>query len=267
MDIQDEDAPPKLTEFPPDRYERALAFEEAICRCVGGTNMLTDDVYGTLRRELVSDAALGLALPLFLRDCRTVSQLLDRFRIWPTWQERRRQVQQSFAGLLNQLERTQAPAEKLISAALFSFSAGGVRSVWEKALSRSDRDPEGAVTAARTLLEEVCKHILDGGSKAGAAAYTDRDDLPKLYRLASERLNLAPSQHSEEAFKRILGGCTSVVEGLGSLRNKVGDAHGKGKRAVQVRPRHAHLAVNLAGAMALYLVETAETRKLSGPAA
>ena len=80
----------------------------------------------------------------------------------------------------------------------------------------------------------------------------------------SEKLNLAPSQHSEEAFKRILGGCTSVVEGLGSLRNKVGDAHARGKRQVRVLPRHAHLAVNLAGAMALYLIETWEAPLLLG---
>ena len=43
------------------------------------------------------------------------------------------------------------------------------------------------------------------------------------------KLNFAPSQHTEETFKRILGGVTGVVEGLGSLRNKIGDAHGRGK--------------------------------------
>jgi hypothetical protein len=132
--------------------------------------------------------------------------------------------------------------------------------VWDKALKRAPSDPEGAITAARTLLEDVCKHLLDEGTEAGSL-YGPKDDLPKLYRLASEKLNLAPSQHSEEAFKRILGGCANVVEGLGSLRNKVGDAHGKGKRQVRVLPRHAHLAVNLAGAMALYLIETWEAQK------
>jgi hypothetical protein len=58
-----------------------------------------------------------------------------------------------------------------------------------------------------------------------------------------------------------LGGCTSVVEGLGALRNKVGDAHGQGKRPVRVSPRHAHLAVNLAGTMATFLIETRATRR------
>ncbi|MDR6378913.1 abortive infection family protein [Paraburkholderia caledonica] len=59
-------------------------------------------------------------------------------------------------------------------------------------------------------------------------------------------------------FTQILGGCQSVVEGLGALRNKLSDAHGKGKRAVKPAARHAELAVNLSGALALYLLATLE---------
>jgi hypothetical protein len=50
--------------------------------------------------------------------------------------------------------------------------------------------------------------------------------------------------------KRILGGATSVVEGLGSLRRKIGDAHGQGGKPARPTARRAQLAVNLAGAMA-----------------
>ena len=128
----------------------------------------------------------------------------------------------------------------------------GVHVVWNKALERRHTDPEGAITSARTLLETVCKRVLDeiGGT------YSEKDDLPSLYRAVAMALNIAPSQHTEEAFRRILGGATSVVEGLGSLRNKIGDAHGKGKAAVRPAARHAQLAVNLAGAMATFIVET-----------
>jgi hypothetical protein len=77
-----------------------------------------------------------------------------------------------------------------------------ISAAWRKALERRHDDPEGAITAARTLLESVCKHILD---ELGVA-YGDNADLPKLYGLTSTELNLAPSQHTEEAFKKILGG-------------------------------------------------------------
>jgi hypothetical protein len=93
-------------------------------------------------------------------------------------------------------------------------------------------------------LEEV------GGS------YGDRDDLPKLYNEAAKHLNLAPSQHSEEVLRAILGNCQSVVNNLGTLRNKIGDAHGQGRRPIRPGVRHAALAVNLAGAVATFLVET-----------
>jgi hypothetical protein len=149
-------------------------------------------------------------------------------------------------------QRNTAPVDIVASDALRSFDAESVHVIWNKALERRHSDPEGAITTARTLLETVCKHVLDETGKT----YTEKDDLPALYRTVAMTLNVAPSQHTEEAFKRILGGATSVVEGLGSLRNKIGDAHGKGKSAVRPTARHAQLAVNLAGAMATFLVET-----------
>jgi Abortive infection C-terminus len=69
------------------------------------------------------------------------------------------------------------------------------------------------------------------------------------------QLQIAPSQHTEEIFGRILGGGKTVVEGSGSLRNKIGDAHGEGGNPVRPSPRHAQLAVNLAGTMATFMVE------------
>jgi hypothetical protein len=149
------------------------------------------------------------------------------------------------------------PADELISEVLRSFDESGVHAAWQKALDRRITDPDGAITAAKTLLETVCKHIIDnaGGS------YGDNDDLPKLYATAAEHLNLAPSQHTEVVFKSILGNCQSVVGNLAGLRNKLGDAHGQGRRPVKPLPRHAELAVNLAGSMAMFLVSTWTERK------
>jgi hypothetical protein len=105
------------------------------------------------------------------------------------------------------------------------------------------------MTAARTLVETVCKHLLDSMS----VVYADGDDLPRLYRLVASSMNLSPSQHTVEVFKQILGGCTAVVEGLGSLRNRLGDAHGKGRKAPRPEPRHAELVVNLALSMCAFV--------------
>ena len=140
-----------------------------------------------------------------------------------------------------------------MSDTLETFDAEGVHAIWTKALSRRVADPEGAITVARTLVETVCKRILDDCG----AAYSDKDDLPKLYATAAKALNLAPDQHSEEPIKAILGNAMGLVNGLGTLRNRLSDAHGRGgPRPVKPSPRHASLAVNTAGAIATFMVET-----------
>jgi hypothetical protein len=149
------------------------------------------------------------------------------------------------------------PADALISDALSSYDESGVYQAWQKALDRRSSDPEGAITAAKTLLETVCKHIID---EIGST-YGENDDLPKLYNAAAGSLNLAPSQHTEKAFKSILGNCQAVVGNLASLRNKLGDSHGQGKRHVKPQARHAELAVNLAGSMAMFLISTWNARQ------
>ncbi len=148
------------------------------------------------------------------------------------------------------------PADELISQTLSSFDESGVHHAWSKALERRISDPEGAITAAKTLLETICKHILD---EAGQD-YGDNDDLPKLYNAAATSLQLAPTQHTEQVFKSILGNCQSIVGNLAGLRNKLGDSHGQGKRHVKPAARHAELAVNLAGSVAMFLVATWNVR-------
>lgn len=169
----------------------------------------------------------------------------------------KRSLHMRFQRIITRLEKMAAsPSDVIITAAVENYGAGYVQEVWQRALERRNEDPEAAITAARTLLESTCKHILDDLG----VTYEDRFDLPKLYRLTAEQLNLAPSQHTEHVFKQILGGCQTVVEGLGAVRNKLSDAHGKGRRPVKPAPRHAELAVNLAGTMATFLIETWEMK-------
>ena len=145
-----------------------------------------------------------------------------------------------------------SPADDAISQALADFEPDTVAARWTQALDRRDTDPAGAITLARTLLEDVCKWII---VEAGEA-YEEKDDLPVLYRKLAKILNLAPDGHTEPVFKQILGSCQSVVESLGSLRNKIGDAHSPGPKKVKPAARHAELAVNLSGTMAKFLVST-----------
>jgi hypothetical protein len=231
-----------------------LALQELlVVHATGGAS--SDDDYRLLRHEFMSRPDAGALLPSFVRRCRNLAAFWEWIKgEAKQWAPRRVLIRQAFAGLLDHLEAShRAPADETISGVLETFDEEGVHRAWVKALDRRLTDPEGAITAARTLLETVCKTILDA---VDGDLYSETDDLPKLYHKTADRLKLAPSQHTEEAFRAILGSCQSVVNNLGTLRNRVGDAHGHGRKPVRPSKRHAALAVNLAGAMATFLVET-----------
>lgn len=230
-----------------------------ISRATGVASSEEADEYLRLRKMLLSDTRIAFLLPPWIKDART----LDQF--WPyiknrfaTYADRREFIWEEFRPLLDHLDGViGSPSDAGVTTALTNFDSSHVQVAWQKALERRTSDPEGAITSARTLLESVCKHILD----ATGTPYDDAADMNTLYRLTAKQLKLAPTQHTEQVFKQILGGCTAVVEGLGALRNRLSDAHGKGKAAVKPAPRHAELAVNLAGALSMYLLATADSRK------
>jgi hypothetical protein len=214
--------------------------------------------YTRLRQVVLAESSLEPLTPRFLRTSRSLGQFWQFIKNkFGTYAERRTYLWDEFRPMLEVLERGGiAPSDAIVSAAIQSFDAAHIQAAWSKALDRRSSDPEGAITMARTLLESVCKHILE---EAGTK-YDESPDISKLYKQAAEQLNLAPSQHTEQVFKQILGGCTAVVEGLGALRNRLSDSHGKGKIGVKPAPRHAELAVNLAGALAVYLLATQKAR-------
>ena len=240
-------------------FDRAEYMQNILVdRATGGAG--DDFQYGRLRDYFSSNPALKTLIPRWVR----VNRNLDQF--WQfiknehgSYAERRTFIWEEFNGLLEFLESKHTlPPEKNISELLKKFDSDGVHFAWNKALERRATDPEGAITIARTIIESVCKHILDA---KGVEYNAVKIELSELYKATAKELNLAPEQHTEQVFKQILGGCSAIVNGLGTLRNKLGDAHGKGSSPVKPSARHAELAVNLAGTTALFLIQTYEANK------
>ncbi len=227
-----------------------------VSRATGGTG--DDNEYKDLRREIISMPRINKLLPRFVHTCRTLDEFWNFIQPkFGSYAERREYLRSEFDALLTLLEASaNSPSDGPITTIVQSVNSDYVLDVWHKALDRRASDPEGAITSARTLLESVCKFILDSAE----ISYEDNFDLPKLYALTAKQLNLSPSQHTEQLFKKILGGCQTVVEGIGAIRNQHSDAHGKGESSVRPAPRHAELAVNLAGATATFLLQTWEAR-------
>ncbi|MCT4685408.1 MAG: abortive infection family protein [Roseicyclus sp.] len=245
-----------------ERLEQALELKSLLVSLSTGGDF-DSERYRELRFHLLDDPATRPRVPAF------VSRHRDSAELWSylkgvcsgkgAYEARRAHIREEFNGLLEHLESPAVPVDAGVGKALVKYDADGVTQAWDRALMRRSYDPEGAITAARTFLEEVCQHILED---EGIEDY-EKLDLPQLYSKTSSILKLAPSQHTEDIFRRILGGCQSVVESLGSLRNKASDAHGGGRRRVKPKARHAALAVNLAGSMAMFLIETSLERQLA----
>lgn len=221
---------------------------------------VTNDEYLNYRRYLFENAGLKEKMPRFVRTCGDLKSFWNFIKErHATYQGRREFLNAEFASLLAELDTGSEPppSDDHVADAVAALNSDYVTQSWRDALDRRFDDPDGAITSARTLLEGVCKHLLE----KGGVPYDDTADLPKLYRLVAEMMGLAPSQQTEPILRQVTGGCMTVVEGIGAMRNKLGDAHGRGGSGTPPEVRHAELAVNLAGSLSAFLIQTWETRQ------
>ena len=116
----------------------------------------------------------------------------------------------------------------------------------------AEKDYDGAVTNARTLIESICLFILESKLKE---KYTYDGNLVKLYKLVATTLRMSPGDYEDDNLKQILSGIFSIVNGVSSLRNKYSDSHGSSpsNRNYKIDDRHAILTVNLSKTIAEYL--------------
>ncbi|MEK4053080.1 abortive infection family protein [Paenibacillus sp. FSL F4-0087] len=228
-----------------------------ISKATGG--VVNDLEFRTLRESLLKNQRIKKALPRFLHTCRNISEFWGYIKQESdTYQGRRDHLKNEFDAILTLLENDNSiPADNIITETLSGkVDAHYIQEAWTKSLERRESDPEGAITIARTLLETICKFIMD----QEGVKYEEKWEMPQLYKGVQTVLNLSPDKHTEDIFKQILGGCSSVVNGLGALRNKHSDAHGRSHKVPKPSKRHAQLAVNLAGAMADFLFASWEEK-------
>ena len=159
--------------------------------------------FWSLRKDLCDNPNLRAYIPQFLRSCRNPQEFWSYIQPkFASYKERREYIAREFERILTYLEdENDLPGDYSITATLNRVDSQHVREAWQKALNRRAKEPDGAITMARTLLESTCKYILDEVGET----YTDKDDLPGLYHQAARQLSLAPNQQVEQSLKRVLG--------------------------------------------------------------
>lgn len=131
----------------------------------------------------------------------------------------------------------------------------------DRALTAAEQDPESAVTSASSTLESVCRSIL---VELGHPLPAKRD-IKTLFREVAQTLRLGADRSDlnaeiAEDVKAILGGLATITQGIGALRTKFGDAHGRERGYFRIDGRIADLAINAASTISLFLIETWQKR-------
>lgn len=114
-----------------------------------------------------------------------------------------------------------------------------------------EEDYDGAITNARSLLEAVLQQ-LEQSLDSNPPSYDG--DLPKLYKRVQKSLNLDPGRPDiDQSLRQVLSGFISIVVGLSSLSNKMGDRH---VRTYKPSRHHAILVCNAAKSLCNFLFDT-----------
>jgi len=127
-----------------------------------------------------------------------------------------------------------------------------------------NKNTDLAIGTAKELLETTCKSILRQKEVAINQDWT----LPQLTKATTNSLDFTPKEandpgKAERAIKQILGGISSIVQGVGELRNDYGTGHGKEADFKGLEIKYAKLLVGVVSEIAiLYLATNGEAAEL-----
>jgi hypothetical protein len=123
-----------------------------------------------------------------------------------------------------------------------------------RALATVESDPHAAVQFAVNALEATLKTYLEKKK----IEYSKSEGLSDLWRRSSHEMGIKAGSSDNLDIKKIVSGMHSVVDGIAHIRNNKSSAHGRSDeqaRNINIKPRHARLAINSAHTVAAYVLE------------
>jgi hypothetical protein len=128
---------------------------------------------------------------------------------------------------------------------------------FDRALKNIEASPREAVSAACNILESICKVFIEDEKLEMPA----KQDLQGVWGVVRKNLGFDPSLIEDRDLQEILSGIIAIVKGIGSLRTHASSAHGSGRKAYNLEPRHARLAVHAAHTIGLFVLESWDKKK------
>jgi hypothetical protein len=158
------------------------------------------------------------------------------------------------------LGATSGASSRSLKAILEERDLAAVEIEFQRAIETVTLDPPAGVTAACSIIEALCKVLIEDEGLELPSKETIKD----LWKIVSKHLGLNTGTLVDQDIIRILSGLSSVIDGIGALRTHVGSAHGHGRETYTLEPRHSRLAIHAAHALATFVIETWESRKSNG---
>lgn len=118
-------------------------------------------------------------------------------------------------------------------------------------------DTDLAIGTAKELVETICKSIL----KKSKIEYSKDWNIARLLKETNNVLDFSPKlaknpEKAEKSLRQILGGISSVVQGIAELRNSYGTGHGKEADFIGLESKYAKLIVGTVSEISIFYLAT-----------
>lgn len=144
-----------------------------------------------------------------------------------------------------------SPAAKSLADLFKSGDFSSIEREFERAISQVERDPHAAITAACAIIEALSKTYIE----THKLEMPSKQTVGPLWKVVQHHLGLNVDPTLEEDQKRILGGLSSIVDGIGAYRTHIGSAHGRGLKPPRVVASEARLAVHASHTIVIFAME------------
>ena len=108
---------------------------------------------------------------------------------------------------------------------------------------------DNTITIARTLLEEVLCHAIEGKDETPS----DRGEIGRLYKLYNQfktLYNMHQARDMDVRINMLLSGLEKILSAITQMRNESSDSHGVGANRIKISEHHARPFVNSSVTMA-----------------
>lgn len=261
-----------ISSAPTETLVDAVFRFKSICTAHGTGKPAENAEFVRLRQVLLSDPVLNGRLPPFVRRCRSLEEFWtfikgqdDPSGAVGRYEGRSKFLREAFDPILDELEAAQAQASSGVDLDVGArVQDPASRSSITAQLRKCDErigsgDFAGAITNGRTMVEAI---LIELDARLGGEQAKNDGDLGKLYKRVQRKLNLDPAgRELSQQFLQVLGGLTSIINGLAGLRNELSDAHATRYRADR---HHAVLVVNAAKTISQFLLDSYEYQRAKG---